>query len=463
MTILIIIVAICLFLIILGSKKKANNTTSTETKPILPKTESTNQKFTSKVSSHIFPDRVETIVWHINAIDKSLSNGDLNLANLSYAKLIESIRQQNINEPGVYESNLKAIQDEYKEFRSFYKMEYPKEFLPPSERKKDEVPNDTPVYLQTLNFEDLPKSIIKHIDIVRTVTQWNELGFKPKKKNEYGGRWNDIKRQDRYFDFVQASLTNSSHKLSLETGKRITTNPYYIKALVEQGIPIGEFIHNTNDLTNFISANDLFDNEEYEEALKQIDLALSIKQTKEYRELKKEIQIKLGDENTVIQKFKENENDIDSPIHTGEIYDWFKALLKTKKFGLVLNFIVKTNEGLDKLSTGIIKPKIYGKQSSDWYLGKKEDFTNNLYRIFEKDLSSIDQTDEAIQMFELFVNVYTGKEIKPIESIADLYANWNLKDKAKQLYKTCLDKLINEEKPRVKARLNKKIEDLNIE
>lgn len=94
------------------------------------------QSFQSKLNNLHFPDRVEAIVWHINAISKGLSTGDLNLANLSYAKLIESIRQQNVNEKNNYEFELKAIRDEYEEFRNTYGLEYPPHFLPPSQRQK---------------------------------------------------------------------------------------------------------------------------------------------------------------------------------------------------------------------------------------------------------------------------------------------------------------------------------------
>jgi len=72
----------------------------------------------------------------------------------------------------------------------------------------------------------------------------------------------------------------------------------------------------------------------------------------------------------------------------------------------------------------------------------------------------LEQTDETLKMLDLFIKLYIGKEIKPIESIADIYVQWKLKDKAHELYKLCLDKLAGEEKPRVKARLTKKMDEL---
>ncbi len=468
----VIIIAIIGLIIFLAIRKKkelhpnTNSKTTYQNSPSSPTTQA-KQKFQSKISTLPFPDRIDALVWHINAIEKGLSIGDLDLANLSYAKLIESIRQQTITEKGKFDDALNAIRDEYTVFRNIYGLEYPQQFLPPSESKRKAAitqpkaggQDNTLVFLETLNFIDLPKSVINNIDIVRTVSQWNELGFKPKKK-EYDG-WNDIKREERYFEFVGASATDPKHKASLETGKRITSKPYFIKTLVDQGVSLEEFVENGEDLKYFIEADNSFENKNYEKALQEIELALSIKTLDDYTELRKDIQVKLGNETTVEQQFQKHEFDIDSPIHTGEIYDWLKAFLKNKRFDRVVAYIKTTNDTLDKLSKGIIKPKIYGQQSGDWYTHKKEDFQKNIYRAFDIDLINLEQTEKSVEMLTLFINIYIGKEIKPIENVADLYVNWGLKEQALQLYNLCLTKLGDDDKPRVRARLAKKISALS--
>lgn len=448
---IIVIIILVIFLIFyLKGKNKSQKTFSNNS-----------TEFVSKVSEIPFPDRIDAFSWHMNAINKGISSRDFELANLSYAKLIESIRQQDANEKGNYQDVLFAVRKEYEEFRKLHNLEYPQQFLPPNERKKKEVViDDTLVFLETLNYYELPKSILKNIDIVRTISQWNELGFKPKQNKDK--QWNDIKREDRYFNFEKASKTKPSHITSLETGKRITSKPYFIKELVNQGIKLEEFVNNSEDLKHFIIADDLFIEKKYEEALIEINLAISIRTIKEYKELKQNIQIQLGNEDVAKQMFKENEFDIDSSIHSGEIYEWLKAFLKNNNYDKVKFYIEQTNEILDNLATGKIKAKIYGQQSSDWYVYKKEDFHKNLYKIFEFNSLDSEKSEKKIQIFELIVKFYYGKEIKPIESIADIYSKWNLKEKAIELYNLCLIKLENEEKPRVKSRINKKIEELKI-
>ena len=117
-----IIIAVVGLLIYFGTRKKtdqtfAENRKNSNTSTTNIQTSSTQQKFQSKVSQLPFPDRIDAIVWHIKAIDKGLANNDLELVNLSYAKLIESIRQQNITEKGNFEDHLQTIRKKNEEFR----------------------------------------------------------------------------------------------------------------------------------------------------------------------------------------------------------------------------------------------------------------------------------------------------------------------------------------------------------
>ncbi len=137
----IIIIAVVGILIYFGTRKKneetfIDNNQSSNASTTSCQTDSTRQKFQSKILDLPFPDRIDAIVWHSKAIDKGLTSGDLELANLSYAKLIESIRQQNVTENGNFEDHLQTIRKEYDEFRAYYRFEYPQQFLPPSQRQK---------------------------------------------------------------------------------------------------------------------------------------------------------------------------------------------------------------------------------------------------------------------------------------------------------------------------------------
>jgi hypothetical protein len=162
MTVIIVLLIIGL-VIYFATRKKSTNTNSEITQKsqrFIPKDEN----FISRIANIPFPERSSAIEWHINAINKGLANGDIELANLSYAKLIESIRQQNIIDDGNFEDHLKTIREEYDGFRKYFEVEYPQQFLPPAERKRKEpstpVVDNTLIYLETGNYCDLPKSVL---------------------------------------------------------------------------------------------------------------------------------------------------------------------------------------------------------------------------------------------------------------------------------------------------------------
>ncbi len=108
---------------------------------IKTKAENQNLKFTSKLSQIKYPDRINAIEFHNQKIQQGLASKNFDLTNLSYAKLIESIRQQNSNENNNYSDILKVVENEYAEFRETYDFEYPEQFLPPSKRKKKKTVN----------------------------------------------------------------------------------------------------------------------------------------------------------------------------------------------------------------------------------------------------------------------------------------------------------------------------------
>ena len=401
---------------------------------------------------------INLIPFHIKTLEKAYEKKDWNLANLSYAKIIEIVRQKNINEKGKLENNLKTLREEYEQFRQAHDLEYLAQFLPPSERKKKTSHSSALLYLEMFYYDEFPKLLIEHIDVVRTVDQWIQLGFKPK-QDEFG-EWNYVQRGGQDFYFKEIKNPSPREKLSLETGKKITQNPYHISFLMEKGCAIDDFVDNLDDLPLFFSAQEEIDKKNYSQALELLQKAIQNRPIEEYKKLKEYVEIKLGNIDIAERKFQEYEFDIDSAVHGGEIYNWLHALLQNKKYDRAKYFIQKTNETLDNLAKGKIKAKIYGQQKSEWYSYKKEDFHKHLDKIFDNDLLQLEKSDGTINLLEFYLSLYTGKDIKTIEQIATLYSSWDLKEKSIQLYNKCLDKLANEEKPKVKARINKKLADL---
>ena len=186
MKVIIIIGIVLVVLYYIGKNKQKNQPEKKNLSKKNPSFQS-NSSFQSKLSAIKFPDRINAIDWHNQKIQQGLKTGDIELANLSYAKLYESIRQQNVNDNGEFDEILQAVGKEYKGFREYYQVEYPEQFLPPEERKKKkekefEKIKSLPVYLETGNYIELPKQILKYVDIVKPISEWNEIGLKLKKE-----------------------------------------------------------------------------------------------------------------------------------------------------------------------------------------------------------------------------------------------------------------------------------------
>ena len=76
------------------------------------------------------------------------------------------------------------------------------------------------------------------------------------------------------------------------------------------------------------------------------------------------------------------------------------------------------------------------------------------------DFSSIEPSSELINLLIYVSKQYKGTSTKPIENIADLLANWEYKNDSLIIYEKCLELIKRENKPRVKTRLEIKIEKM---
>lgn len=112
-----------------------------------------------------FPDRTFNIQFFQNKVTELLEKGEIELANLNFAKLVEAVRQQNQNQNGQLQEQLDSLMSDYSDFRKEYGVEYPNQFLPPNERKskKKETSNIEPSELlkkaTALNKTDINAAI----------------------------------------------------------------------------------------------------------------------------------------------------------------------------------------------------------------------------------------------------------------------------------------------------------------
>ena len=93
------------------------------------------------------------------------------------------------------------------------------------------------------------------------------------------------------------------------------------------------------------------------------------------------------------------------------------------------------------------------------YADEKQEFNKNLIYIFDFKNSELTKSENSIKLLELFLSLYNKGDFRPIEKIADQFGAWNLNERAIKLYQECLKMIGNENKPRIKSRIEKKIEN----
>lgn len=75
-----------------------------------------------------YPDRSQDILFLQNLVERAVANKDYDTANLLFAKIIEAMRQQNINVNNALTPVLEDSKRLYAEFRAMHNLQYPANF-----------------------------------------------------------------------------------------------------------------------------------------------------------------------------------------------------------------------------------------------------------------------------------------------------------------------------------------------
>jgi len=97
-----------------------------------------------------------TLKFHLQNLKNAIKNKNINVTSLTYAKIIETVRQENASNDNKYSILLTELKTDYKKFLEAFKLEYPENFLSPWEikRKKDgkEITEIDPKYEKILDI-----------------------------------------------------------------------------------------------------------------------------------------------------------------------------------------------------------------------------------------------------------------------------------------------------------------------
>ncbi len=301
-----------------------------------------------------------------------------------------------------------------------------------------------PLYIEILACDIYPPEFIKFGDKIMNLEKMYKNGLKVKLEDEFVEdnyrSWGiDVfieETQSYCYPMVEeADLNNPIHKEGLDTGKRITENPWLIIDLNKAGIPLTDFVIYGVDLEYFVEAVKHYNVKDWKMAQENIDKALAHKENKYYRDLKIDIELALNNSLVAEEEYNKFLVEGSSYMHPVRLKDLLQVFVHNQQYDKTLEFVKKTNFKLVK--------------------EEKIEFNQNLIGLFK--CIEVPQTEETIELFEI-IYTYTNKlDFRVLELIADQYSAWGMNNKSNELYQKCITLLECKNHPRIKSRIEKKI------
>jgi hypothetical protein len=361
--ILIIVIGLAVIIFWMSKSKKTDSINA------IPTTEKL-QRLDVASELDKFPDRTDAILFHKQSILKAVAAGNFELANLSFAKLVESVRQQNINLDGMIDKEHTLIREIYKSFREKYRLEYPPQFLPPQERttKKVEVKSEDS-YLKfdgPLNPKT-PKEFIPLLDTIKKKSAWEAMGFKLK-ADKYGN-YKPVRKNGLFFGFREVTCLDEITEKAFRIGKKYTTYPKNILSFLNYGCSYDDFVSITDDIKAYCEAFKYYENDAFESALTEISKARELNPTENiYKELFFDIKFELKDISAIdgdIAYHIETYGGISAMAHCEKTDRWIKLLRTLGEHQKMTQVVDTINRFFDE---EISKKSVYKKPEGVKYI-----------------------------------------------------------------------------------------------
>lgn len=298
--------------------------------PTAPGRQEISRKLDYSIELAKFPDRTDAILFHKQAVLNAVNAGNLETANLSFAKLVESVRQQNANLDGAIASDLDLLRRLYDSFREEYGLQYPVQFLPPKARaanRKDDKTGDPYLICNCAINPSTPKKYIPFADTIKKKSEWEAIGFRIT-VDKHG----NCKTGRKYVFFRLISRFNDVELEAIRTGKKCSTNPRDVLIFLEHGCTYDDFASVSEDVKSYCTANSLFKTGQLEAALTEANKATTLEPKESlYKDLSIQIRFNRNDLSAIsddIAYHVETYGDISSMVHSGRAEGWLKLLFR---------------------------------------------------------------------------------------------------------------------------------------
>jgi len=220
--------------------------------------------------------------------------------------------------------------------------------------------------------KDVPKAFIPYLSIIKTLSQWQALGFKV--REDKNGNYKPLIRNGLNFWFRKFHRIDDSIMQAAFTGKKHVT---YIKGyalhMLYYGCSFDDFVFISDDTKHYCNAFLCHENKNAIDAYKHIIEAIRLNNcVHEYHTLYFDICFSKGDISVIDEELEWYQDDIDCMVHSGNVERWLKLLIKKSEYQQAVDMMIKVNILFDELIDGKRSHKRFSPQSSSFVVYEKE-------------------------------------------------------------------------------------------
>jgi hypothetical protein len=218
-----------------------------------------------------------------------------------------------------------------------------------------------------------PRALIAFIDVIQRRSALLKSSLSPKK--DRSGDLKTIIRKGLYFGFVRMGDFSPVERQAAATGKKATTEPRSVFALLCQGCDYDDFASLPGDVVDYCECRKAEERGEYSLALGHIHEAFSVKPNDlAYANEFFSVRLKLGDTTAIEDEMAFYRSDMDCLVHSGRVYEWLKYLSSVKSYVRLDKTIRAVDQALDALIAGYATNRRYEPDRPEGYAHEKTQF-----------------------------------------------------------------------------------------
>lgn len=315
---------------------------------------------------------------------------------------------------------------------------------------------------------DTPREFLPLLDTIRRESEWRRL-LGGRVQCDRDGNYETISVDGYFYGLTPVIFPEKDEKEAIRTGKKLVYRPEDAADYVLNfSFSLDDFVGLGNDVAHYIDALRALEAGDHTQAIEHLSSAAKTKPHEHvYSDLLFSTKLEQGDTSGVDSAVAYYEDDMDSAVHSGQAKSWINALVAAKHYADALRLIERVDSLLEDLAAGRRQNKRFGGGDPEFAQYKREEFRRNLASAasFGSSKSILQENEPSEDLVQLFQRVIewdrSSKSRILAERAGDVAKEWGDDARALAFYRDTLELLSQEDKPKVRERVEKKVAQLS--